>query len=86
MIRHELDDHLRRAEELLDRADLQARWSTGEIAPLTLGYSEMRRQERLCAERLSGLEFQKQLHPKSELFHTKKDAHHEPSRSLHSSH
>ena len=47
MIRHELDDHLRRAEELLDRADLQARWSTGEIAPLALGYSEMRRQERL---------------------------------------
>ncbi len=47
MIRYGLDDHLQRAEELLDRADLQARWSTGEIAPLTLGYSEMRRQEQL---------------------------------------
>ena len=46
MIRYDLDNHLQQAEALLDRADLQARWSTGEIAPLALGYSEMRRQER----------------------------------------
>ena len=47
MIRDGLDNHLQRAEALLDRADLRARWSTGEIAPLALGHSEMRRQERL---------------------------------------
>ena len=47
MIRQGLDTHLSRAEDLMDRADLRATWSSGENAPISLGLNEIRRQSRL---------------------------------------
>ena len=47
MIRQGLDTHLTRAEELMNRADLRATWSSGENAPISLGLNEIRRQSRL---------------------------------------
>ena len=47
MIRQGLDVHLQRAEELMKRADLPARWCSGESAPISIGLSDLYSQERI---------------------------------------